>query len=210
MKKYLVAVAALGILAACSGKQTQVPVEVAEESVTVAEIPIVEAPPVMPIMKAKPAKAINMRDSLKANPKKGPVIQKRFKTTIPVAKTAVAATSQTAPSASTTTSQPMFTTDVNYEMTLYYQDNNDEGVYEFDAVTIDPAAPQTFVSIGKHKKHKKHRDNSTDAEAFIYEFIPSDGSPVFYYEADGNSLILLDQNLQPATSDLNYTLQLLP
>ena len=81
MKKYFIAVAALAFLAACSGKAAKdAPVLVEEESLAVAEAaPDAPSLPELPVVKAKPAKPINMRDSLKTDPKKGAVVQKKYK-----------------------------------------------------------------------------------------------------------------------------------
>ena len=81
MKKYFIAVAALAFLAACNGKAAKdAPVLVEEESIAVAEAaPEASSLPELPVVKAKPAKPINMRDSLKLNPEKGAVVQKKYK-----------------------------------------------------------------------------------------------------------------------------------
>ena len=59
------------------------------------------------------------------------------------------------------------------------------------------------------KRQVKHGTPS-DSEAVVYELIPSDGSMTFYFQAEGDSLTLLNQELQKAASDLNYTLILVP
>ncbi len=61
-----------------------------------------------------------MRDSLKADPKKGPVIQKKYKGTL------------TSPDS----------VNVDYDLTLYYQQDNadEEGVFELDALYTVPEA----------------------------------------------------------------------
>ena len=86
MKKYFIAVAAMAFLAACSGKQAQkdVPVEVEEEEFAImSAAPDAPSLPLIHSVKAtQPAKPVNMRDSLKADPKKGPVIQKKYKGTL--------------------------------------------------------------------------------------------------------------------------------
>lgn len=84
MKKYFIAVAALAFLAACNGKAAKdTPVLVEEESIAVAEAaPDAPSLPELPVVKAKPAKPVNMRDSLKLDPKKGAVVQKKYKGTI--------------------------------------------------------------------------------------------------------------------------------
>ncbi|RHJ84346.1 copper resistance protein NlpE [Parabacteroides sp. AM08-6] len=186
MKKYLIAVAALGFLAACSGKANKnIPVEVEEESVSLETVPVQPATPVLPVVKEKPVKAINMRDSLKVDPKKGAVVQKKYKGTVPAAD---------GPG-------------IVYDLTLYYQQDSDDGVYELDATYLEAedGKDQTFSSTGKRKVKK---GVPTDASAVVYELIPSDGSMVFYFQAEGDSLTMLNQELQKAASDLNYTLTL--
>lgn len=66
---------------------------------------------------------------------------------------------------------------------------------------------KTFSSTGKRKV--KHGTPS-NSEAIVYELIPSDGDMAFYFQAEGDSLTLLNQELQKAASDLNYTLILVP
>lgn len=82
-EKYFIAVAAMAFLAACSGKQAQkdVPVEVEEEEFAImSAAPDAPSLPLIHSVKAtQPAKPVNMRDSLKADPKKGPVIQKSIR-----------------------------------------------------------------------------------------------------------------------------------
>lgn len=184
MKKYFIAIAALGLLAACSGKANkEVPVEVEEESIAVEAVPV--AAPVLPVVKAKPAKPFNMRDSLKVDPKKGAVVQKKYKGTVPAAD---------GPG-------------IVYDLTLFYQQDSEDGVYELDATYLeaDNGQNQTFTSTGKRKVKT---GTPADASAIVYELIPSDGSMVFYFQAEGDSLTMLNQELQKAASDLNYTLKL--
>ena len=104
MKKYFIAVAALALLAACSE-----PALIEEESVTVAEA--VPDAPALPEVTGKTTKPVNMRDSLKVDPKKGSVIQKKYKGTFPAAD---------GPG-------------IVYDLTLFYQQDSDDGVYEMDA-----------------------------------------------------------------------------
>ena len=116
MKKYFIAVAALAFLAACNGKAAKdTPVLVEEESIAVAEAaPDAPSLPKLPVVKAKPAKPVNMRDSLKLDPKKGAVVQKKYKWTIPAAD---------GPG-------------IVYDLTLFYQQDSDDGVYELDATYL--------------------------------------------------------------------------
>ncbi|SEG15353.1 MULTISPECIES: copper resistance protein NlpE N-terminal domain-containing protein [Parabacteroides] len=195
MKKYFIAVAALGLLAACSGNKSQqnVPVEVEEESVTVAEaVPVEVAVPIIPSMKEKTAKPVNMRDSLKAEPKKGAVIQKKYKGKV-TNKKAAASNAQNAP-------------EVDYDLTMYYQqDDTDNGVYEMDAVylTEDNGQSKTYSSTGKRQVKK---GTPADANATVYALIPSDGSQIIYFLVSGNTLIMLDEQLQPVSGDISYVL----
>lgn len=189
MKKYFIAVAALGFLAACSGKQNHqkdVPLEVEEETFAVAEAaPDQPAMPILPAMKEKPAKPINMRDSLKVDPKKGAVIQKKYKGTVPVADG----------------------DDIVYDLTMYYQqDAEGDGVFELMAIypnTGNGNGP-TYATTGKTKVKKGTPGNSS---AYVYELIPSDGEAAFYFQAEGDSLTMLDQQLQQAASGFNYVLK---
>lgn len=192
MKKYFIAVAALALLAACSGKKTTEPAMIEEESVTVAEA--VPNAPSLPIVSdanakkdVKAAKPVNMRDSLKVDPKKGAVIQKKYKGTFPAAD---------GPG-------------IDYDLTLYFQQDSEDGVYEMDATYLEAENGQDmkFSSTGKRKVE---RGIPSDNEAIVYELIPSDGSMSFYFLAEGDSLTLLNQELQKAASDLNYTLTLVP
>ena len=187
MKKYFIAVAALAFLAACNGKAAKdTPVLVEEESIAVAEAaPDAPSLPELPVVKAKPAKPVNMRDSLKLDPKKGAVVQKKYKGTIPAAD---------GPG-------------IVYDLTLFYQQDSDDGVYELDATYLEAenGKDQTFTSTGKRQVKK---GTPADASAVIYELIPSDGSMVFYFQAEGDSLTMLNQEVQKAASDLHYTLKL--
>ena len=189
MKKYFIAVAAMAFLAACSGKQAQkdVPVEVEEEEFAImSAAPDAPSLPLIHSLKAnQPAKPVNMRDSLKLDPKKGAVVQKKYKGTIPAAD---------GPG-------------IVYDLTLFYQQDSDDGVYELDATYLEAenGKDQTFTSTGKRQVKK---GTPADASAVIYELIPSDGSMVFYFQAEGDSLTMLNQELQKAASNLNYTLKL--
>lgn len=192
MKKYFIAVAALALLAACSGKKTTEPAMIEEESVTVAEaVPDAPSLPIVSDAKAKKdvkaAKPVNMRDSLKVDPKKGAVIQKKYKGTFPAAD---------GPG-------------IDYDLTLYFQQDSEDGVYEMDATYLEAENGQDmkFSSTGKRKVERGIPSNN---EAIVYELIPSDGSMSFYFLAEGDSLTLLNQELQKAASDLNYTLTLVP
>lgn len=186
MKKYLIAVAAMGLLAACSGKSKDVPVEVEEESVAIEAVPVQPAPPVLPVVKMKQTKPINMRDSLKVDKKKGAVVQKKYKGTVPAA------------------SGP----GIVYDLTLFYQQDSEDGVYELDATYLEAenGKDAKFTSTGKRKVKW---GTPVDESAVVYEMIPSDGSMVFYFQAEGDSLTMLNQDLQKAASDLNYTLKLM-
>ena len=67
------------------------------------------------------------------------------------------------------------------------------------------AAPQKAITTGKQKV--KH-GTPDDASAVIYELIPSDGEPVIYFQVEGDNLTLMNDALQKAAADLNYTLKL--
>ena len=185
MKKYFIAVAALALLAACSGKKTTEPALIEEDIYAIDEA--APGAPALPTVTGKAAKPVNMRDSLKVDPKKGSVIQKKYKGTFPAAD---------GPG-------------IVYDLTLYYQQDSEDGVYEMDATYLEAENGQdkTFSSTGK--RQVKH-GTPANSEAVVYELIPSDGSMAFYFQAEGDSLTLLNQELQKAASDLNYTLTLVP
>ena len=185
MKQYFILVTTVAILAACNKKQTEnVPVLVEEETYTISEaVPKPSALPVLPTVKTKKDKTVNMHDSLKVDPKKGAVVKKKYKGTIPVSD---------GPG-------------IVYDLVMYYQDMDGDGVYELDATywEADNGNNQTFTSTGKRKVRK---GTPFDSEAIVYELIPSDGSMVFYFLVEGDSLTMLNQDLQKAPSNLNYTL----
>ncbi len=187
MKKYFIVVTALAFLAACNGKVAKdTPVLVEDNNITVAEVtPATPSKPKPPVVKAKQVKPVNMRDSLKIDSKKGAVIQKKYKGTVPAAD---------GPG-------------IVYELTLYYQQDSNDGVYELDATYLEAenGKDQTFTSIGKRQVKK---GTPANVNAVVYELIPNDGGMVFHFQAEGDSLTMLNQELQKATSDLNYTLKL--
>ena len=78
---------------------------------------------------------------------------------------------------------------------------------ECEILEAENGKDKTFSSTGKRKV--KHGTPS-NSEAIVYELIPSDGDMAFYFQAEGDSLTLLNQELQKAASDLNYTLILVP
>lgn len=188
MKKYWIAVAAIAFMAACNGKASQdAPVCVEEESIAVAEVaPETSSRPASSQKAGLQTKSrpINMRDSLKLDPKKGAVVQKRYKGTFPAAD---------GPG-------------IAYDLTLYYQQGSDDGVYELDATYIEAenGKDQTFTSTGRRQVKK---GMPADASAIIYELIPNDGEMNLYFLAEGDSLTMLNQDLEKAASGLSYILK---
>ena len=112
MKKYFIAVAALAFLAACNGKAAKdTPVLVEEESIAVAEAaPDAPSLPELPVVK-QTGKAGQYARLLETDPK-GAVVQK-YKGTIPAA-------------------WYRLLTYYRYDLTLFYQQDSDDGVYEFE------------------------------------------------------------------------------
>lgn len=74
MKKYFIAVAALALLAACSGKKTTEPALIEEDIYAIDEA--APGAPALPTVTGKAAKPVNMRDSLKVDPKKEVLFRK--------------------------------------------------------------------------------------------------------------------------------------
>lgn len=185
MKKIFITVAALGLLIACNGKQASgnTPVEMEEEDIEVTTVPNQSNSSTMSTMKEKPAKPVNMRDSLKVDPNKGAVIQKRYKGTVPAAD---------GPG-------------IVYDLTIYYQEETPEGVFELDQTYLDAdnGEDKTFSTTGKQKRKK---GSAADASALVYELIPSDGDASLYFEVQGDSLIMLNDALEQAASGLDYIL----
>lgn len=194
MKKYLFAIVALGLFGACHNTAKEQPV-VEEEEIAVAEIAPAPVLPQLPVVNMKAVKPINMRDSLKVDKAKGAVIQKKYAGKIVAAKdTTATATPQQMP------------TEVDYNLTMYYQDGNEDGVYEMDAVYPVDGQSQKFAQTGKVTKKTGTPD---DASAVVYEFVPSDGTNTYYFLENGNTMQLLDNELYPAAAGQGaYTITL--
>jgi len=72
MKKYVLAIAALGILAACSSKKEQK-----------AETPIITEEEEMVVPRTQQVKPVNMRDSLRIEEGKGSVVERQYSGLLP-------------------------------------------------------------------------------------------------------------------------------
>lgn len=194
MKKYLFAIAALGLLGACHNANKEQPVAVEEETVEIAEAVPAPTLPELPVVKNKAAKPVNMRDSLKVDKAKGAVIQKKFKGKMVAAKD----TTSTTPSA--------MPEEVEYSLAMYYQDGDTIGVYEMDAAYPVNGQPQKFVQTGKTTKKVGTPSNPS---AVVYEFVPSDGTNTYYFLENNNTMQLLDNELYPAAAGQGeYTITL--
>lgn len=136
------------------------------------------------VVEAQPENPVDMRDSLKTDSADGPVVRKEYKGTIPAAD---------GPG-------------IVYDLTLYYQEKGKEGVYRMNATYLqaDNGNDQTFTTTGKQRIKKGIPGN---ANATVYELLPSDGSVSFYFLVEDNSLTMLNQDLEKASSGLNYTLK---
>lgn len=133
---------------------------------------------------AKDAPVLVEEESLTLVPEKEEVVQEKYQGTVPAAD---------GPG-------------IVYELTLFQQPNGEEDIYEMKATYLeaDNGKDWTFTSTGKRQVRK---GTPADAEAIVYELVPDDGNVVFYFLAEGDSLTMLNQELQQATSDLNYTLK---
>lgn len=133
---------------------------------------------------AKDAPVLVEEESLTLVPEKEAVVQKKYKGTVPAADGS----------------------GIVYELTLFQQSKGKEDIYEMKATYLeaDSGKDRTFTSTGKCQVKK---GTPADAEAIVYELIPDDGSMVFYFLAEDDSLTMLSQELQQAASDLNYTLK---
>lgn len=133
---------------------------------------------------AKDAPVLVEEESQTLVPEKEEVVQEKYKGTVPAAD---------GPG-------------IVYELTLFQQPNGEEDIYEMKATYLeaDNGKDWTFTSTGKRQVRK---GTPADAEAIVYELVPDDGNVVFYFLAEGDSLTMLNQELQQAASDLNYTLK---
>jgi hypothetical protein len=194
MKKYLFAIAALGLLGACNNAGKNQPVGVVEEeTMEVVSVPI-QSQPTLPVVKEKAkAKPINMRDSLTVDKAKGAITQKEYKGTLK------------APKNTTSTTPAAMPEEVEYDLTMYYQDGDTVGVYELDAVYPVDGQPQKFVQTGKTTKQVGTPSNPA---AVVYVFVPADGTDTFYFLQNGNEMELLNEELNPYTGEGCYTLLL--
>ena len=202
MKIYFIGILALALLAGCTGNKVKRESKQDTDSIHMHEKVIDSIPlPELPVVRPK-IKPINMRDSLKTVPDQGAVIQKRYKGRIPALKAEI----QDADSITEMITYPGYDPEevMSYTLLLYYQSVPDSGVYRLDAVHANKEADhQTYVSTGKEFLK---RGIPGDETAMIYEFIPGDGSRSFCFLATGDSLTLLDYNLQKGPEYLNYTL----
>jgi hypothetical protein len=194
MKKYLFAIAALGLLGACNNAGKNQPVGVVEEeTMEVVSVPI-QSQPTLPVVKEKAkAKPINMRDSLTVDKAKGAITQKEYKGMLK------------APKNTTSTTPAAMPEEVEYDLTMYYQDGDTVGVYELDAVYPVDGQPQKFVQTGKTTKQVGTPSNPA---AVVYVFVPADGTDTFYFLQNGNEMELLNEELNPYTGEGCYTLLL--
>lgn len=200
-----VVVIAMTCLTACNGKQAQKsePVEVEEEELAIlSAAPDAPSLPLVHSLKAQKScvkkhsdKPVNMKDSLKVDPAKGSIVQKKYKG------------SMTSPDS----------LDVDYELTIYYQQDDEagDGVFELDAYYV----PEDSSTVGEKLSSEKKKavvtgkctvkyGSADDANAFVYELTPNGGEPVIYFLVEGDDLILMNDMLQKAADKLDYTLTL--
>lgn len=93
-----------------------------------------------------------------------------------------------------------------YDLTLFRQQEGGDGTFRLDLTYLEAENGQdkTFTYTGKHVVKK---GTPADADAIVYELSPNDGDHSFYFQAEGDSLTLLNQQLEKAASGLNYTLK---
>lgn len=128
---------------------------------------------------------INMRDSLNIQDGLGAVIEQEYEGVFPAAD---------GPG-------------IDYDLALFYQENSGDGVYELTTTYLeaDQGKDKAFKSTGKRRTLK---GSATNKDATVYELIPSDGSISLFFLVEGDSLTMLNKNLEKAASDLNYSLKL--
>lgn len=98
-------------------------------------------------------------------------------------------------------------TGIEYQVTLYNYEHSGDGVYEMVMTYIDAdeGGNSTYETSGRMYTL---RGNAVDKNAVVYQLVPfAEGETVnFLYQQD--KLQLLDQELKPIDSKLNYSLNL--
>lgn len=92
-----------------------------------------------------------------------------------------------------------------YELTFYYQQGGDGGVYGLTKTNLTPNEKdqKTSSSYGKREIIK---GASFDAKAIIYKLIPASGEAPIYFWANEKGLTKLNDQMKPVNSTLNQTL----
>ena len=167
--------------------------------------PVIELPLVKQIMK----RPFNMRDSLFIKKGEGAVIQRKYKgqMLIPYSSKMSAFINSFTPESIQADLLMSENEYIDYELTILFQQNNEEGVYLIEASYPLNEKKQTYISTGKRYIKTGIVE---DKDAIIYQFIPSDGTPTFYFLDNGNKLELLNEDLEILPeAKLNYTLTLM-
>lgn len=130
--------------------------------------------------------SINIKDSLKIDPAKGAVVENRYTGIFPGANSAI-----------------------EYDLTLFFQQDSEEGVYALTMTYLDKGDEDNnyIKSYGKRQVVIGMKD---DPKAIVYKLTPYTGEDAIYFAVTKNrDLILLDKDLKKIESENNYTLKLI-
>lgn len=96
---------------------------------------------------------------------------------------------------------------VKYDLNLCFQEKSVEGVFSLATTYLqaEKGKDKTFYTYGSRKSLKGSPQHPNDT---IYELQPSNGDLSLFFLNAGDSIILLNQNLEKAVSGDNYSLKL--
>lgn len=95
-----------------------------------------------------------------------------------------------------------------YDITLYNYEHSGDGVFRASLTYLEAedGKDQTYEFCGRQYTL---RGNAVDKDATVFQFIPFDkGEDTMNFLFEGDKLTMLDRELRPIDSNLNYTLQL--
>ena len=95
-----------------------------------------------------------------------------------------------------------------YNITLYNYQNSEDGIFKARLTYLEAenGQDQTFEFAGRKYTLKGH---SQDKNAVVWQFVPfGNQEETMNFVFENNKLTMLDQNLNPIKSKLNYTLEL--
>lgn len=127
--------------------------------------------------------AVDVVDSLKLIPDGGPVVAQTYKGTLPAA------------------SGP----GIEYTVTIHHQEHSGDGVFQaaLNYLEAENGKDRCDIIYGRQYTLRGHSGNKN---ATVLELISFDQSTKMYFEQKKDQLVMLDQQMNPIDSKLNYTL----